>query len=506
MIFFTLFSWILCCLVPSAQLCGLIPLQMDIEAAQTYCIFPYDFHFIQRVALVESDYGCNQPNPKGGMFQMTKEQVNLVSTKLPQELKSDIYKHLGVDVTAVNFDNGDLNKSAVVVVEFLSYIYLLQKDIPVDIEAQANLWSVYRNGSRNPSEFMDKTAGLSGKCLHGSHAGDIVFIIDASNSLMFDDDTGKNYDQVKEFIIQFVNNPNLSITKYNYRVGIVIFSKTATTFVNISSVQTKPWLLNFLTENDLPFYGSVTNLEAGLSEAEKVFQNGRMNDHSDAFPLVGILISDGYPTFPTPTDNAESKALEAATNLKTNVTLYTVGIGKNVDSEFLKRISKGCNYNFNLDSYENLGSGFATELLLQTCNTEAKIALKNGVIESVIEENESRFYVMNVDVNSILTLNISTNVGACAVYVSKQFPNPSEEMHDFAINGTTETVGHIVLSPDYLQSKVSRMSQSASIHISVVGKEAENNFSLVYATSDAGKIPCHFIITDRTRGHIFEFQ
>jgi hypothetical protein len=100
-----------------------------------------------------------------------------------------------------------------------------------------------------------------------------------------------------------------------------------------------------------------TNITGGLTDAYDELKSER--GRSDARKAI-ILLTDGIPTMPTKVGDSKypaTSAQELASEIKSaGVTIYTIGLGKDVDSAFLKSISLDDDHYFFAPSKETLSS------------------------------------------------------------------------------------------------------------------------------------------------------
>ncbi len=99
-----------------------------------------------------------------------------------------------------------------------------------------------------------------------------------------------------------------------------------------------------------------TNITGGLTNAFAELQSGRVRPDSKK---AIILLTDGLPTEPTDKNNPDypsSSAQSIAKNIRdAGVIIYTIGLGKNVSSQFLKSISTDDAHYFEAPTKEKLG-------------------------------------------------------------------------------------------------------------------------------------------------------
>jgi hypothetical protein len=100
-----------------------------------------------------------------------------------------------------------------------------------------------------------------------------------------------------------------------------------------------------------------TNITGGLTDAYDELKSER--GRSDARKAI-ILLTDGIPTMPTKVGDSKypaTSAQQVASDIKSaGVTIYTIGLGKDVDSAFLKSISLDDDHYFFAPSKETLSS------------------------------------------------------------------------------------------------------------------------------------------------------
>ncbi len=104
-----------------------------------------------------------------------------------------------------------------------------------------------------------------------------------------------------------------------------------------------------------------TNITGGLLNAKEEFASGRIQSNSKK---VVILLTDGIPTEPTKIGEIDypiTSAQQVANEIKsTGVSVFTIGLGKNLNDGFLKSISSDDSHFFLASNKEALAGIYST--------------------------------------------------------------------------------------------------------------------------------------------------
>lgn len=173
-----------------------------------------------------------------------------------------------------------------------------------------------------------------------SRSFDIFLLIDCSGSM-----EGKLLKDAKQAAHRFVENIDLS----SNMIGLISFNSEA-------------FLRQDLTNVEVSLFHSITSLSSSgttnMSEAIKIACQAVTSSNSNNDKII-VLLTDGYP------DNDNLTIIEGENLKNLGIRIITIGVGHDVDSEFLKKLaSSPLDYHFVSESF-NLESTFlniATEL------------------------------------------------------------------------------------------------------------------------------------------------
>ena len=160
---------------------------------------------------------------------------------------------------------------------------------------------------------------------------DIYFVMDESGSV-----GSSNYQLMKQFVYDTVNG--FDIGPDDTQVGVISYSTSATARFYLNSYHDKSSLLTAI--NNLPYRGGSTNTAAAINllrQSGFTSSNGGRPE-SQAIPRVGVIITDGN-------SNSYSTTVTAAQNAHdSDITLFSVGIGSNVNNNELNAIASDSSY------------------------------------------------------------------------------------------------------------------------------------------------------------------
>ena len=186
---------------------------------------------------------------------------------------------------------------------------------------------------------------------------DIVLALDRSGSMSSD---GRNPPQpltdAKEAAEQFVDR-----LAENDQAAYVSFATTASNPVDQPLTNQASRLKAAIGRTEIGTDGlQYTNIGDALKRA--VAELGTFRRHADARPII-VLLTDGIPTRPEDQNNLSNKdypatyAGEAATEAKSkNIGIYTIGLGDEVNSDFLMKLSTNPEYYYKAASGAELGA------------------------------------------------------------------------------------------------------------------------------------------------------
>lgn len=200
-----------------------------------------------------------------------------------------------------------------------------------------------------------------------------MFIVDESGSI-----GTANFQLVRGFLHKIVEGLDVSLKRV--RVGIVLYSDTATVQVYLNSFNDKSEILQFI--KILPYRGGGTNTGAALKFAkENVFLKERGSRMGQGVQQVAVVITDG--------ESQDVVATEAADLRRHGVTVYAVGIQNANMNELVQMASyPPKKHVFNVDSFVKLKT-LEQSLQKMMCTNILHQAVTDNVRKVIIKEGMS---------------------------------------------------------------------------------------------------------------------
>jgi len=173
---------------------------------------------------------------------------------------------------------------------------------------------------------------------------DVMLVLDRSGSI-----SNSELTSLKTAASAFVAtlNPNTN----GAHIGQVSFSTTGSLDLHLSDNLTAINAAISGLNN-----GGWTNLFDGITLADSELDDTHIHDRDDTnSPDYMIIITDGHPNRPLPSNTADDKAAAAATTAKKKgVTIFVVGVGNDVNSNYLKSIATSPAHYFFVTNYAEL--------------------------------------------------------------------------------------------------------------------------------------------------------
>lgn len=145
-----------------------------------------------------------------------------------------------------------------------------------------------------------------------TYTNSIMLLMDVSGSM-----SGKKIENAKEALMHFLVNVNLPQNE----VGLVAFGgEIKTCELSRSNILLKKKITDFTT------YGW-TPMMSAIKTAYKDFLKTKTN------PVI-VIATDGQPT-----DASEVEILKYATSIKNRIRIITIGIGEDINADFLKKLA-----------------------------------------------------------------------------------------------------------------------------------------------------------------------
>ncbi|RYE13847.1 MAG: VWA domain-containing protein [Sphingobacteriaceae bacterium] len=119
-------------------------------------------------------------------------------------------------------------------------------------------------------------------------------------------------------------------------------------------------------------------------------------------PKVMVIFTDGAP------DSIPDAILAAERAKKSNIAIFTVGIGRDIKQEVLQQLASRKSYVMSATSYESLIE-FVNKINSKTC-TVSQTTKTGEKVDDQLNKNEKRFYIFSLPEEGIM-LKIKTSVG-----------------------------------------------------------------------------------------------
>ena len=156
---------------------------------------------------------------------------------------------------------------------------------------------------------------------------DVCFVVDDSGSIR--DSDPRNWGRLKNFMKLIVRRLIVGLTRT--RVGVVMFSNDAFSYMKLSETSNEPAVLRSIDE--LPYRGGNTNTSGGLYVMNHVIFQPRNGDRP-AVTNIAIVITDGESTWDK--HLTEPYAKEARDS---GVKMITVGVTDKINMAELRKIA-----------------------------------------------------------------------------------------------------------------------------------------------------------------------
>ncbi|CAC5396105.1 COL6A [Mytilus coruscus] len=189
----------------------------------------------------------------------------------------------------------------------------------------------------------------------GCKAGaDIIFLVDNSGSV-----GSSNFNTTLTFISDIVDGLKIGIKKDKFQVGVLTFHTPVRAEFNLDEYQDKQDVKNAIME--IRYEGGGTNTGGAIRYLHTT-AFARAAGHRPGYPMIGILITDGYSS-----NKAETRKEAMNARLK-GIKMFSIGIGNAIDTTELESVASEpkSQFVFTAASFKLLKS-IESLLLSKTC-------------------------------------------------------------------------------------------------------------------------------------------
>ncbi|XP_063397842.1 cartilage matrix protein-like [Mytilus trossulus] len=189
----------------------------------------------------------------------------------------------------------------------------------------------------------------------GCKAGaDIIFLVDNSGSV-----GSSNFNTTLTFISDIVDGLNIGTDKDKFQLGVLTFHTPVKAEFNLDAYQDKQDIQKAIME--IRYEGGGTNTGGAIKYLHTTAFS-RASGHRPGYPMIGILITDGYSS-----NKAETRKEAMNARLK-GVKMFSIGIGNAIDTTELESVASEpkSQFVFTAASFKLLKS-IESLLLSKTC-------------------------------------------------------------------------------------------------------------------------------------------
>ncbi|KAG4066385.1 hypothetical protein HA402_000609 [Bradysia odoriphaga] len=177
-------------------------------------------------------------------------------------------------------------------------------------------------------------------------------------------------------------------------------------------------------------------------------------------------ITDGKP------DDVDLAVSEAAQAKLSNITIFAIGIGSDIDENILKKLASKESYVVPVASYDRLVE-FIDVINSGACSVPQTPDIGTKVEKDQLSKNEKRYFKYQLP-NTGITVKVENVKGNTLGYYSYSNENPSS-----AINDGQFTKDIFIPSVKLDNRKVKRdVKNDGSVHITMQGQEDDNVYNL----------------------------
>ena len=324
-------------------------------------IFPDDHTLLRRIAYVESRDGNDQRTYRngynGGVWQV--DEIRFQDTKSIAALeneRNEILFFFDINWSTVTW--ADLRRPLYSGLAARLLLANILQAIPLasEIALQASYWKQHYNQNGTVQQFIDDVMMLEstkGNLLYHDTVSmyrpysrysrrfivgflkyliavcqaaiDLIFVLDASGSV-----GASNFQLMRDFTTNVIRN--LNIGPDATRVGLVLYSSSASVQFNLNTHMTNTSLLQAIAA--VPFTSGGTNTAAAITTCIQQFDTSfGARPQSSGISRVAIVVTDGLSSSRAATIAAAEMAHSEG------ILSYAVGVGNNVNMEELAAIA-----------------------------------------------------------------------------------------------------------------------------------------------------------------------
>ena len=400
---------------------------------QGSCIFRDDKNLLRRIAYQETSDGAESHTFRrgyhGGIWKVDKSfydavrgrSANLILHKYFTGIKNKFH----IDIHKTRWE--DLRKplfSALVARLFIVYKSHKHPQIPSDITGQGNFWKSNYRQNGDVHAFVRK----NGKLMKGCHQKgvDLVFVIDDSSSV-----GSSNFKKMIQFCKDVVSGFNISPTQS--RIGVLKFSYDAHIQFHLKSHLQKGHVLSHIGKVSHGHGNTHTEKALKLLREEMFQEKNGARPQNLGIPRVAIVLTDGKSSAGALTVQEAKKVHEAG------ITVYSVGVGKDIDRKELQTIASQpvCQNAIVLEGFSEF-AGLKETIQDRACDAPIIFTQSSKPTDIRLVAGGQENFKVTLNRNG-LTLHFGTITGRAVFYISRiTYPNEAYYDEKIVINFKTQ--------------------------------------------------------------------
>ena len=405
-------------------------------------IFPDNHDFVVRMAYVVTQFGedADTFSAKLNIWGLIQANFDVTKNTTTYPALTAIYTKVnqvfGIDWTKVAFT--DLSKPLIGALA-VNMVLAVNQPVPTFLEEQAAYYIKTFSSHITAQVFHDKVKNMEklGKCFGRM---DLAIVLDGSGSIGSSD-----FKLAQSFVSSLVDTFNLT----NVNLGFIVFSSTSSVVFPMNNNLSLADMKTKIISSAYP--GSSTNTADAILTAKDMLLKAT---HREGSPRIMAIFTDGAP------DSVPDTITAAAEAVKSNITLFAIGIGASIQQDNLLAIAQNQpNHVFSMSSYKSLSESFEM-MNTETCKITQKPDVGKKIVDTLTKD-EKRFFCYDLPEIGI-TVSIEVHVGHTDAFYSYSLQNPSSALNDGTINGKT-----------YIP-----ILQSKRVCVTVKGLEIQNKFTI----------------------------